>query len=223
MGIENGKKVAMGNNGAKDSSAQGDLVKLHSWEIGRVNNGLDETKVVEIIKELVSERDTLIERTEHLSSLTRLAEQTITSADKLAKQIETEANQRAEAKAANVLAEAEEQAQKLKNETKRIQLELKNAVDELCKQLISEPESFTQRIKNIHAESDNRFSDLVDNTGPANTEEHMIHNDSPDSPDIEDEPRERLNSEKDASTNTESHKVHSDPSIPPLGRDMGWH
>lgn len=237
----------MGNNGAKEESEKGDLFKLHDWEIMRAKNGLDEAKVADIINDLVSQRDTLIERTDHLSSLTRLAEMTIASADELAKRIETEVTDQAEAKAASVVAKAEEQAQELRSENQRIQLEFKKTIAELCKQLISEPESFTQRIQILWTESENRLSELEEsatltttkvpeiqadssdsprleeNAASAATEAPETTTDSPVSPPIEDELRERLNSEKDASTNTEPHKVHSDPSIPPLGRDMGWH
>lgn len=235
----------MANNGAKEEN--GNLLKLHDWEIMHVKNGLDEAKVADIINDLVSQRDTLIERTDHLSSLTRLAEKTIASADELAKQIETEATQRAEAKAATVVAKAEEQAQELRNENQRIQLEFKKTVDELCKHLISEPESFTQRIQTIWTESENRLSKLEESATSTTTkvpeiqadfpdshrlEENAVKSpaealetttDSPVSPQIEVELRERLDLEKNASANTEPHEVQSDPPIPPLGRDMSWH
>ena len=58
----------------------GHSTEICGWEIMRVNNGLDEAQVGSIISELVSQRDSLIQQTEHLSSLTKLAEKTVTEA-----------------------------------------------------------------------------------------------------------------------------------------------
>ena len=201
----------MGNNGSKDNNVNGDLINLHDWEIRRVNNGLEEAKVVAIIDGLISQRDKLIKRTDHLSSLQRLAEKTIEDADELARQLETEATHRAEAEAAAIVGKAEEQAQNLKNENKKIQLELKNTVDKLCTQLISEPESFTQRIMALQTEADHRLTQLVEHADPATAETHEINDDSPESPELVEQ--------------AEPHKIHVDPpstSIMGEWRDTSW-
>ena len=125
--------------------------------------------------------------------------------------------------------------------------EFKKTIDELCKHLISEPESFTQRIQTIWTESENRLSKLEESATSTTTkvpeiqadfpDSHQIEEnaakssaealetttDSPVSPQIEVELRERLDLEKNASANTEPHEVQSDPPTPPLGRDMSWH
>lgn len=235
----------MGNNGAKE--AKNDLLELHDWKIRRVKDGLDETEVVDIISRLIDQRDQLIERTDHLSSLTRLAEKTIASADELAKQIEAEVTQEAEAKAATIVADAEKQAQELNRENQRIQAEFRKTIDKLCGQLISEPESFTQRIQTLWTESENRLSELEAGTRLITTDATSMHANSPDSPGLEenassttsketekttdspippqikDEPREKPISEEGESTNSEESSVNSDPSTPFTWRDTSWH
>ena len=56
-----------------------------------VREGLDESQVAAVITELIGERDMLLERQEHLVSLTKLAERTISEADKLSEDIKREA------------------------------------------------------------------------------------------------------------------------------------
>ena len=101
----------MANNGAK--AAKDGVVEVGGYEFRRVKNGLDETQVTSFINELISQRDELIQREEHLSSLTRLAEKAVTEADKLADEIKTEAISQAKAKANEIIAKAEEQAQRM--------------------------------------------------------------------------------------------------------------
>lgn len=158
----------MANNGAK-----GDVIELGGCEFRRIKNGLDEAQVASFINELISQRDTLIQREEHLSTLTKLAEKTVTEADKLAVEIKTEAVSQARAETTAIIAKAEEQAQQiieqerteaneqaavikaeaerkaellLENERKRIQPELSSFVERLYSQLLSELERFKQQL-----------------------------------------------------------------------------
>jgi hypothetical protein len=236
----------MGSNGAKEDN--GDLLKLYDWKIRRVKDGLDETEVIDIVKQLVEQRDQFIERTDHLSSLTRLAEKTIASADELAKQLEDEANQRAEAKAATIVADAEKQVQELRRENQRIQVEFTRTIDELCRQLISEPKSFTQRIQTLWKESENRLSELEASISLMATEATSAQANPPGSPGLEEnalstaseeesekttespissqlkvEPNEPSTSEEGKSTSAQEHNVDSEPSTPPIWRDTSWH
>ena len=96
-----------------DNGAKGAIIGLGGGEFRRVKNGLDETQVTSFINELISQRDTLVQREDHLSSLTKLAEKTVAEADKLAKNIKTEAVDQAEAEAAVIIAKAEEEAQQM--------------------------------------------------------------------------------------------------------------
>lgn len=158
----------MKNNGDKDG-----VIELGGYEFRRVKNGLDEAQVVSFVKKLISQRDTLIQREEHLSALTKLAEKTVTEADKLAEELKTEATNQAKAEAATIIAEAEEKAQHiieqkrteaneqaaaimaeaernaellLENERKKIQPELSKFADQLYSQLLSELERFKQQL-----------------------------------------------------------------------------
>ncbi|HEY93051.1 MAG TPA: hypothetical protein G4O17_04840, partial [Dehalococcoidia bacterium] len=73
-----------------DNGAKGAIIGLGGGEFRRVKNGLDEAQVTSYINELISQRDILIQREEHLSSLTKLAEKTVAEADKLAENIKAE-------------------------------------------------------------------------------------------------------------------------------------
>ena len=68
-----------------------DVTELWGREFNIVKNGLSEDQVVSYVNQLVSEHDMLIQRQEHLSSLTKLAEKTVAEAEKLAEEIKTEA------------------------------------------------------------------------------------------------------------------------------------
>ncbi len=97
-----------GTKGTKDG-----IIEFGGCEFRRVRNGLDETQVMSVINELISRRDTLIQREEHISSLSKLAEKTVTEADKLAAEIKTEAINQAKVEAAAIMVEAEEKAQQM--------------------------------------------------------------------------------------------------------------
>jgi F0F1-type ATP synthase membrane subunit b/b' len=98
----------MGSNGAKDG-----VIELGGCEFRRVKHGLDEAQVTSFINELISQRDVLMQREEHLSSLSKLAEKTVAEADKLAEEIKAEAIDQGRAEANAVIAKAEEQAQQM--------------------------------------------------------------------------------------------------------------
>jgi len=89
------------------------IVELWGREFKKTKNGLDEEQVVSFVNELINERETLLKRAEHLSSLTKLAEKTIVEADNVAKQVQKEAQDKAKAEVNAIVAKAEEQAQKI--------------------------------------------------------------------------------------------------------------
>lgn len=153
----------MAKNGAGDNGAK-DVFDLGGWEFRRVKNGLDETQVVSVINELVGQRDRLIRHTEHLSSLTRLAEKTVTEADKLAEEMKTEAIERAKTEAAEIIVKAEAQAQQMGNENKRIRLELKDSVQRLYSQLLSELEGLKRKVVELQVESEHGLSQPAEET-----------------------------------------------------------
>jgi hypothetical protein len=94
------------------------IADVLGYSIKRAKSGLDEGQVISLVKQLVSERDVLTQRQEHLSSLTRLYEKTIAEADELANQIKREAEEQVQAESKAILASAEEKAQQILEEKK---------------------------------------------------------------------------------------------------------
>lgn len=90
-----------------------DVVELWEHDFAIVRNGLDEEQVISFVNELISQRVTFLQRQEHLSSLTKLAERIAAEADNMAKQTKEEAVEQAEAETTAILAKAEEQAQQM--------------------------------------------------------------------------------------------------------------
>jgi hypothetical protein len=153
----------MGKNGDK---SQDEFIELGGWEIKKVKDGLDETQVTSLINELISQRDQLNQRTEHLSSLTNLAERTVTEADKLAEEMKVQAIEQAKNETASLIAEAEIKAQQIETETKKIQLELRNSVQGILNQLLSELESLKQQVEALQAESEQKLSQPAESDKP---------------------------------------------------------
>ena len=89
------------------------VAELWGREFNIVKNGLSQAQVVSFVNELVSEHDMLIQRQEHLSSLTKLAERTVSEAEKLAEETKKEAVEHAKAEASEIIAEAEARAQQI--------------------------------------------------------------------------------------------------------------
>ncbi|MFC2024042.1 hypothetical protein ACFLTJ_00455 [Chloroflexota bacterium] len=226
-----------------NASDNGNSAKLLDWDIQRVKKGLDEDVVGKIITELVKERDALVQRTEHMSSLTRLAEETVSNADDLAKKIQDEATERANNEAKTVIAKAEEEAKKLRIENQKLRHELRESSDILCQKLISEPEDFVQRIKTLWAETDTRMNNLLENTEPTTAEEDETKIDNPDGesenqpsnnvtavstePTTAEEDETKIDNPDGESENQPSNNVAAvsteHENIPPLWRDKGWH
>jgi F0F1-type ATP synthase membrane subunit b/b' len=103
----------------------------------RAKNGLDEEQVVSFINELISQQDILLQHEEHLSSLTKLAEKTVTEADKLAEEIKAKATERAKDEANAIIAREEEQAQQIIEEKRA---EIMNIVTEKAAAIEAEAE-----------------------------------------------------------------------------------
>ena len=101
----------MGNNGASDNKPN--TIEVGGREFRRVGNGLDEAQVTSFINELISQRDTLVQREGHLSSLAKLTEKMVIEADNLAEEIKTKAIDQGKAEAVAIIAQAEEQAQQM--------------------------------------------------------------------------------------------------------------
>lgn len=114
---------------AKNNKHNG-VIELWGYEFKKAGEGLDQGQVESFIEELMKKHEALLKRTEHLTSLTKLAEKTIVEADTVAKQVRSEAEERAKAEAQAILAEAEEKAYKLAQEKRaealaRVEQEMK--------------------------------------------------------------------------------------------------
>lgn len=153
----------MGKNGAK---SQDEFIELCGWEIKKVKDGLDETQVTSLINELISQRDQFSQRTEHLSSLTNLAERTVTEADNLAEEMKVQAIEKAKNETASLIAEAEVKAEQIENDTKKIQLELRSSVQGILNQLLSELGSLKQQVEALQAESEQKLSPPLETDRP---------------------------------------------------------
>lgn len=92
------------------------VAELWGREFNIVKDGLSQAQVVSFVNELASEHDMLIQRQEHLSSLTKLAERTVSEAEKLAEETKREAVEHAKAEASEIIAEAEARAQQIVEE-----------------------------------------------------------------------------------------------------------
>jgi len=102
----------------KDENSNNGFVELWGQDFKRAKDGLDEEQIVSFVNELINERDTLLQRQEHLSSLSILAERTIAEADNVAKQLKEQAEEQAKAEADAIIARAEEQTQQIFEEKK---------------------------------------------------------------------------------------------------------
>jgi hypothetical protein len=114
---------------AKDGNKEG-IVELWGHEFTLTKNGLDEAQIVSFVNELINDRDHLLQRAEHLATLTKLAEKTVVEADKLAEEIKEEAAEQTKAETAAMIAQAEEQAQQMSEEK---QAEIINTATEEAK------------------------------------------------------------------------------------------
>jgi vacuolar-type H+-ATPase subunit H len=84
-----------------------DVVELWGREFNIVKNGLSEAQVVSFVNDLVKQHDMLLQRQEHLATLTKLAEKTVAEADAMADETKREAVNQAKAEAAKILVDAE--------------------------------------------------------------------------------------------------------------------
>lgn len=101
----------MRKNGAKEGKDE--IIEFEGHQFDIVKMGVDTAQITDYVKELTSQRDALAQREEHFSSLTKLAERTVTEADRLAKEMKQEAGDQARAEAKEIMARAAEEAQQM--------------------------------------------------------------------------------------------------------------
>jgi cell division septum initiation protein DivIVA len=170
------------------------VIELFGHTFKEVKYGLDEEQIVSFVKQLIDERDALIKRQEHVTSLTRLYERTISEADDLAEEIKKEAEEQAQAGAKAILGEAEEQAQRiieekeseavalaqkevevlLKREIAAIQSQLRDAAQRLCDEMLSQAESFKQQAAVFEEKFEGKLSELEMVTSQVSVEDSQV-------------------------------------------------
>ncbi len=128
-----------------NTSANRDVIELWGREFNLVKNGLSEAQVVSFVNGLVKQHDVLIQRQEHLVTLTKLAERTVSEADRLAEEIKKEAENKAKTEAARIISEAETSA---KTQSTRIIKDAEAVAEAQSERLMSEArEKADQMIK----------------------------------------------------------------------------
>jgi F0F1-type ATP synthase membrane subunit b/b' len=137
-----------------------DVVELWGREFNIVRTGLSEAQVVSFVNELVKQHDLLLQRQEHLATLTRLAERTVSEADKLSEEIKTEAKKQGEEDAARVIAEAEASAS---TQSAAVLAEARARAEEEAMELgrkkISEAED---RVRQMIADAESRSRHIIE-------------------------------------------------------------
>ncbi len=114
-----------------NTSGNRDVVELWGREFNVVKNGLSEAQVVSFVNDLAKQHDVLLQRQEHLTALTTLAERTVTEADKVAEEIKAEAKKQAQEQAAKIAADAAESA---KSETAKLLAEAQAQAEKTAKE-----------------------------------------------------------------------------------------
>ncbi len=93
-----------------------------------LENVASRDEIMSFIQQLASERDELIRRQEHLASLARLVEKTVSDADDLAAQIKREAKVETETQVKEIMAQAEQNAKQILEEAKSVAAATENEV-----------------------------------------------------------------------------------------------
>ncbi len=134
-----------------NTSANRDVIELWGREFNLVKNGLSEAQVVSFVNGLVKQHDVLIQRQEHLVTLTKLAERTVSEADRLAEEIKKEAENKAKTEAARIISEAETSA---KTQSTRIIKDAEAVAEAQSERLMSEAREKADQVikeKETHA------------------------------------------------------------------------
>jgi cell division septum initiation protein DivIVA len=107
-----------GGSGANNAPYDDDVYFIGDRMFTKTKLGLDEVQVRAYIDEIISERDALQKRQEHLSALAELAEKTVIEANNLAQQMKQKAVEQAKADAEKVKVKAEQDAEQYIKEKK---------------------------------------------------------------------------------------------------------
>jgi cell division septum initiation protein DivIVA len=107
-----------GNNGTNGTPTGDNILNLNGRVFKKVELGLDEKEVQAYINELITQRDSLLSRQEHLSALAELAEKTVIEANNMSQQMKRKATEQAKADAEQIRVKAEQEAEQFVKEKK---------------------------------------------------------------------------------------------------------
>jgi hypothetical protein len=162
------------------------ILEFRGYIFKRVKSGLDEKQVTELFDKVLNEKEELIKRQGHLSSLMKLAEKTISEADVMAEQIKLEAEARAKEEAqqlidsiiAEVTADANKKAESLKQsaleeaqeillkKAEELQAKLNQSAQELCQRMLGHTEALAQDLTSLKVELEQEASSFLNYTSP---------------------------------------------------------
>jgi hypothetical protein len=116
--VNNNSHDSNNSNAGNGFSSGGDNLRIGTRVFRKIRLGLDEEEVRSYVTELISQRDALQKRQEHLSSLTELAEKTVIEANNLSQLMMKKASEQAKIEADTIKAKAEEDGKQLINTLK---------------------------------------------------------------------------------------------------------
>lgn len=153
-----------------DSNKCEDFIRLRGWDIRCVDKGLDEAQVRSIITELLSQRNELANKMEHVSSLHEQAKKTVIEADEFANELKAEAVKNAEAEKTTVMARIGESTQQIRSEYEKVPIALKEIVDAISRELTSIKAEFSKEVGTVWTDCEGRLNALTTNQNNTNTE-----------------------------------------------------
>ena len=111
-------------NGANSGTPADEVLHIGERVFRKAKLGLAEEEVRSYVDELISQRNALIKRQEHLAGLTELAEKTIIEANNLSQLMMKKSTEQAKAEADKILVKAEQDSEQM---FKAIKVEAKTA------------------------------------------------------------------------------------------------
>ena len=101
------------DKGSNESASNDDALKVGEREFRKTKFGLAEEEVRSYVQELITQRDALIKRQEHLAALTELAEKTVIEANNLSQLMMKKSTEQAKAEGDKIRFQAEQESKQI--------------------------------------------------------------------------------------------------------------
>jgi F0F1-type ATP synthase membrane subunit b/b' len=101
------------DKGSNESASNDDVVKVGEREFKKIKFGLAEEEVRSYVQELITQRDALIKRQEHMAALTELAEKTVIEANNLSQVMMKKSTEQARAEGDKIRVQAEQESKQI--------------------------------------------------------------------------------------------------------------